>query len=458
MQLLIRLGLDLPPASAATIQASLALPTEEQSERNWHVSVSRHTDGKVYATNDVQFAGFSLLWEISFQAVPALTAPRAQTTLLFAFDQERRLLAKNSVRYELTAPLSFRFPNFCLSAAEQQKLSGSLFEQCIGSSNVATMVSNDPSRIKGRQDTLRVELVVILPEEAPLMNHWTIAFFLDTSSVNLGYGETAGFSITSMPVSLKGSNQLSTSATGYFTMRPLRVVEVGSSIHFVPPAGQRYEVSCYQLEKVNLPAMPECSTEEGSSSLVLTLAASDKQGGGQLESGMNYTMGIGITNAGRTIPDAMNRWAVVIYDIAGNIRDANYEVPGQQLRSLRMSVANRVVMEVLPDGEYRATIAITLTHDITAGLVQEFRVTPPSSFSIHADLWKVSAALPVAPAPSIEDGVFVVPLSGLLPHGSHSIQATGTVDVDARSDTTWLFQARRGDEVMYQHVLADSIS
>jgi len=458
-QLAIRLGKAVPVASTAAVLATLSLPIEEQSARNWRVSVRRGVDNKVYATNDMQYAGFSLLWEISFQAVPALTAPKAQTSLLMAFDQERRLLAQKSVRYVLTSPKSFRFPASCLSAAERQKSPAGLFGQCVGSSNVATMVSTDPSRIKGRKDTLRVELTVVLPEETPLMNTWTLAFFLDASSVNLGFGESAGFSIAAMPVSFKGSNQLSLSAPAFLTIRPWRAVKVGSSIHITPPSGQRYEVSCYLLQKVNLPMLPQCSIAARTGALVLSLIANGKQGGGQLDAGRSYTMGIGVTNAGRTIPDAMNRWTVVIYDSEGNVQDANYQVPGERLRSIRMSVENNMVWERLTGTTYRASVPITLSHNLAAGLISELRVTPPVSFTISTDLWKVSAALPVASEPRLDGGVLVVPLSTVtLPRGSHTIQVTGSLDTSGNPDSTWLFQARRGEEVIYQHVLSGFMS
>jgi hypothetical protein len=434
----------------------LSLPLEEQKERNWRISALRSTGSKVYATNDMQYSGFSLLWEISFAMFPSLTAPKAQTSLTMAFDQERRLSALKSVRYELTAPLLFRFPASCLSVAERQKKPAGLFAQCVGSSNVATMVATDPSRIKGRRDTLRVELIVLLPAVTPLTNSWTLAFYLDASSVNLGYGEAAGFSVKDMSVSFKGSNQLSLAAPAYFTIRPWRTVKAGSSIHISPPVGQRYEVSCYLIQQVNLPMLPKCSISQSTGALVLSLVADEKFGGGQLAAGRNYTMGIGITNAGRTIPHTMNLWGVVIYDKTGNIQDANYKVQGEQLRSIRMSVKNAIVSEKLESGKFRATVAIALSHDLAAGLVSELRLIPPSSFSITTDLWKVSAALPMPTTspPRLKDGNLVVPLSPVtLPRGSHSIQVTGSLDASGSPDSTWTFQARRGDEVMYQHVL-----
>merc|ERR1711865_243375 len=153
------------------------------------------------------------------------------------------------------------------------------------------MVATDPTRIKGRKDTLRVELVVVLPGVTPLMNTWTLAFFLDSSSVNLGYGEAPGFSIKPMPVSFKGSNQLSLSAPAYFTIRPWRTVKVGSSMHIVPPTGMRYEVSCYLLQKVNLPRLPKCTIDSASGALVLTFSGSAKQSGDKSMAGGNYTVG-----------------------------------------------------------------------------------------------------------------------------------------------------------------------
>lgn len=284
------------------------------------------------------------------------------------------------------------------------------------------------------------------------MNTWNLAYFLDVSSVNLGYGEGASFSIAAMPTTFKGSNQLSLSAPAYFTIRPLRPVEVGSTIHISPPLGQRYEVSCYLLQKVNLPALPTCTTALDGA-VVLSLEANAKQGGGRLNANMNYTMGIGVTNAGRTIPDAMNWWTVIIRNSAGNVQDANYQVPGERLRSIRIRAQNNMVSEKLASGDYRATAMITLSHDLAAGLVTVLHLIPPASFSVSSGLWKVSAALPADSSPRLENGTLIVPLAtATLPRGTHSIQVTGTVSAST-TDSTWTLQALRGDEVIYQHVL-----
>jgi len=454
--LTFRLGRQLPAASTAKIAAKLSLPSVEQETRNWRLEARQSTGtSKAYATNDLQYGGFNLVWEITFTVIPALTAPKSQSTLTLAFDQERRLQATTQVTYELIAPNSYRFPTSCLSAAEAQR-SSKLFGQCVGSANAAELLSTDPESIKGRQDTLRVELIVNMPEETPLLNAWILTYLLDAEVRVQGSGSAAGFNIVPMVVSMKGNNQLGMNAPAYFTLRPLRVAKVGSSIHIMPPANQQYSISCYPVVQVNFPTIPGCGISPTTGALVLTLQPSAKPGGGQLDANRDYTVGVGVTNNGRSIPDAMNRWTLVLYDTAGDIKDSNYEVQGVQLRSFRMSVENAVLQSVLPDGSYQVVIQLKMTHALAGGMVSQMLVIPPSNFAITNNQWKVSYALPTSSAPQLlSTGSLQIPLSdATLPAGSHSIEVSGTVSGAGDIDTTWTFMALKGNEVVYQHVLS----
>lgn len=328
-------------------------------------------------------------------------------------------------------------------------MSTRLFKDCIGSGNVASLTSREP-KIKGRRDTLRVELKVNLPLVTPLINTWTLDFYLDSSSVNTGYGLAAGFDIVPLPASYKGSNQLNKVAPGYFTIRPQRTAEVGSVVSFLHPTDQRYEVSCWALQNVNFPRLPNCEIQPETGDLQLTLPS-----GGALSPGKNYTIGIGVTNAGRTIPPSMNRWSVIIRDAAGNIQDANYEVAGMQLRSLRISVPDSVVYDPQSAGGFRVVISMTLSHDLDAGLLSELRIQPPPSFNITTQ--KVAAALPLVSSPEVtETGALLVLLaSGVLPSGTYSFQVTGSfLEPAAGTDTTWLFKVGPESDAQFQQVLS----
>jgi len=448
-QLLVKLSRELPAASSVMLSAEMDLPSEQQAERNWQLRARSGTSSKkVYATNDLQFPGFSLWREVPFEVVPSLTAPGASINLVLAFDQVAGVVAKESIRFDLIAPATFTFPSACLSSAELQ-LPTRLFKDCIGAGNVASLTSREP-RIKGQRDTLRVELKVNLPMVTPLINTWTLDFYLDASTVNTGYGLAPGFDIIPMPASYKGSNQLNKVALGYFTVRPQRAAEVGSVVSFLHPVGQRYDVSCWALRNVNFPRLPSCKVKPEDGALELTLPS-----GGALSPGENYTIGIGVTNAGRTIPASMNRWSVIVRDTAGSIQDANYEVAGMQLRSLRISVPDSVIYESQTSGGFRVVIPMTLSHDLDAGLLSELRIVPPPSFNITTQ--KVSAALPLVSSPNVtKTGTLLVLLaSGALTSGTYSFQLTGSfLQPAAGTDTTWLFKVGPESDLQFQQVLA----
>jgi len=455
-RLLLRLATRLVPDATATVLVELSLPQAEQAERNWIFEAQRVADGSLYATNDQQFAGFSLEWRVSFTVQPLLHAPQARSTLILAFDQERTLSGLDypnptSVRYDLTAPEHFNFPSKCFSSAEQVKVDSSqgLFAQCSGVSRTANLISTTPRRIRGTQATLKVELIVDLPPETPYLNQWTLVFFLASSSVHSGYGQTEGFNIVPMPISFHGNNQLGSTAMYYFTFRPYSAVLSGWEVRFVAPASQGYEVTCWGLRKGTLPMFPVCRKVLVEEAVALTIPE-----GGALIAGTNYTVGIKVTNAARFVPGPMNLWSVVIRDSPGNIQDANYEVKGLELRSLHLSVPDRVIYEQGQDGVGVVTIVITVSRDLASGTLSRFLISPPQGFTITGN--KTSPSLPLASQLEGDGGALSVPLSDSKPltRGSYVVQMIGDAALGGAAGVVWLFQAFQGSEAKYQQALA----
>jgi len=479
--LVLELGAELPTTTTAAIVAPLALPSEEQVERNWLFRAQRGSDRVFYATNDWQYSGFALLFKVTFSVTPSLQAPRAQSVMTLAFEQRMRLRAERSVRYELSGPTSFRFPPNCFASTELLKTK-QLFFRCIGASSTASLVSTTPSDIKGLSDVLQTDLVVNMPAETPLLNLWILHYYLDESSIYSGQGESIGFNIVPMNVSLKGNNQLSATAPAYFTIQPQHDVSAGFSIRITAPISQRYGMSCWSVRQGTLPKMPQC-TEPGSYTAVeLKLAE-----GGELVAGRTYTIGVGVTNSARTIPQPMNRWSVVIYDDFGNVQDASYTVDGMELTSLRLMVPDEIVLEEASNGVLAYRIPIVLRRTLPLVLVSVLRVTPPADFRItgleaSAGLLLVLPALAsdrepkavVAGAGGGESateargsvhllpGVAAeLPLAGSAQRGNHALRVTGVPAMAPAqgSDGTWLFQAVGGDgKVHFQHVLASPVA
>jgi hypothetical protein len=299
---------------------------------------------------------------------------------------------------------------------------------------------------------LRTDIKVKLPLETPLANIWYVSFFLDSVSIAGGSGQLSGFSIVPMAVTLKGNNLLSVTSPAYFSLVPSRSVAVGASVHIIPPSDQGYIVACYPIILVNFPALPQCGVSPVSGALVLTLSASAKSGGGRLNEGEKYIVGVGVTNAARIVPAVMNFWTVIIYDSAGNIQDSSYQVAGANLRGLRITSQNQVLRDSSANGELRVVIPVTLTHGLASGAVSEFRVVPPQRFQITGNSWKSS--LPISEPISLSGKNLTVALAdSAIPIGAHHIELSGKLAESGDPDTTWMLQGLKGQEIVYQHVL-----
>merc|ERR1719265_635771 len=275
---------------------------------------------------------------------PAQMTPGAHTRVVLIFDQTETLKSAGGVvKFELTAPATYFFSASCLSAQEVSN-PDRIFQNCVGAANVATLISIDPSLVKGTG--LRTELTAKLPLQTPVPNTWSLTVFIDDSAEKFGHAETIGFDIIPMSVSFKGNNKLGKEATGYFTFKPNRDVLAGWKIHITPPINQGYGVSCWGLRQISLPKLPKCMTVRTSDTLALEIPE-----GAVLKGGFEYTLGIGVTNADRAIVDRVNLWSVVIYDTAGNTQDSNHGVVGLSLGFMHIDVADRVMLQGATRGE-----------------------------------------------------------------------------------------------------------
>lgn len=302
--------------------------------------------------------------------------------------------------------------------------------------------------------TLLTELVVDLPPKTPspaFLNVWTLAYFLDdlSSSSAAGEGSVTGFNIVPMSASLQCNNQMSAVARGYFTLQPRTGVSAGWQILVTPPPLQGYAISCWGLEKVTMPRIPECTSVAEDETLTLTIPD-----GGELVAGRSYTVGISLTNAWKTVVDRMNKWSVVVRDGDGTdaiVWDANYEVQGVQLTSMHaLSVPESVTVMGLGNDLHMVTIVLTASRDVAAGVLTSFRIDPPAGFTASGG--KVMPSLPGSiTTPS---GSLVVNLGTgqALPQASYRIEVSGSGD-PAANDGLWLFQALGGGEVQYQQIL-----
>merc|ERR1719160_588394 len=375
----IKFGKTVPAETDASFAVRFILPSTDVEASQWRFRVLKQDTRETYITNDMKFEGFPLLRHIPFSIEPAQITPGANTRLVLFFDQTETLKSDGGVvKLELVAPPSYLFSAVCLSESELSNPTR-IFQNCVGAANVATLVSIDPTLVKGTR--LRSELMVKLPLQTPMANRWSLTIFLDDSASSFGQSETMGFEIIPMDVSFKGNNKLGKESSGYFTFKPNRRVQAGWQIHITPPVNQGYGVSCWGLRKISLPKLPKCMTVRTSDTLALEIPE-----GGELQGGFEYTVGVGVTNADRLIVDRVNLWSVVIYDQDGATQDSNHEVMGLKLGSMHIDVAERVMLQdrgrVEPGSEVQIRVSITVSKDIAAGAVTEFQLFPPKNFEI----------------------------------------------------------------------------
>jgi len=444
----LRISREIPSGTDVSVHMSVNLPQEEitTGSRYWLLQVQHQQHGAVYATNDMQFSGFSLVWRIEFNVVPSLVAPSARTSLRLAFNQERRLRALATARYELTAPKSFNFAPSCFSAAEVLK-ANKLFVQCVGTSRTASLLSRDPRRIQGVNNSLETELLVDLPLSTPIDNRWKLIFSLDDNAGHSGHGEQTGFEIVSMKVDFLANNQMGASFVGYFTFRPLQDILQGWEVRFVPPPRQGYELSCWGLQQVSFPLKPQCTKLLENSALSLTIPA-----GMRLLEGQNHTVGLRIRNAGRIVPARMNLWNMVVRDVGGHLRDANFEIPGKQLKSSFLTVPETISFQQLGAGALLYTILIIAGRVLPPGVLTWLQVTAPQTLNLTR--FSVSGLL-LAGQGQIRGNVLSVPLSSsvAIQKGRHLLNIFSRSSSVQSSGNIWLFQALSDTRVEYQQPL-----
>jgi len=338
----------------------LSVDINAQVARNWLFEMFDF-DGEVnLATNDYKFTGFQLLYpvegersgssdadEISLQA--GVRAPGATTSLKLIFSQVNAITA-TAARFRLVAPSGFTFPSSCLAIPQSLQCNNgeeipeavtnanpaSFFADCVGSANRANLETRVPGQIV--RNCIPVDIQVNMATETPTDNTWQLQLLLDNSEVVMGSGSISGFEIQPMSSFLRSSNQQNEFAVGFFTFTPQSQVEATWVIRVYAPPQAGYRVTCFGVEQVNLPAMPECTEVLGFDNELVELRV-----GEILTAGTAYTVGVPITNAEKTIPARVNLWRIDIVDITGAISDSTRDIEGAELLSAPLRVPDRLV-------------------------------------------------------------------------------------------------------------------
>lgn len=469
-RLALPLGADLANAADAMVELVVSMPLFEQEGRRWLFQARRALDAGIYATNDLQFLGFTVYWEVQFNISAAVPAPGARSTLLLSLNQTRTLGADRRVRFELTAPEGFRFAApTCFSEAEMAKAADvRKFDVCTASSRTASLTAMDPNmRIIGLDQ--EVELLVELPHTTPAINLWRLEYFIDSQPTRKGQGVVAGFEVVPMEVSFAGNSQLGVAGPGFFTVVPRANMPGGWFFKVAAPAQRGYRVTCQDFRQGSLPKAPLCekvqSIQEEAVSIILPMDS-------WLSQGLEYTFAVGVENGGLVVPDNMNLWSVSVHDHLGNIQGGNRAVPGMRLNSLRLAVPNTVAGQpfdsVMASGLMLMSIVVEATRDLAPGTIAAFLVTPPVGFAL-ATSGHEAIGLPLA-ASSAGGGLQLEQVPGdfasdftrlrvtlqsgmAISQGRHIVKVGGSFS-GRDSGRPWIFQALDGGEqVVYQQAL-----
>ena len=221
-----------------------------------------------------------------------------------------------------------------------------------------------------------MQLTATLPLSTPAINLWSMPYYFNNSYVPFGDGEATGFDIYLMPVSVKGSNQLSGERRIFFTFRPLQTLQTGWRILLRSPSDVGYTLACEGVWFGGLSSIPQCYEQLGTTEQVLTL---DIASGQELQGGQQHTFAVWLTNPEKSPTANLNKWSLSVLDDASVIQDANHEIAGLELSEAPVSVPEAVTLSATDAPlVYVVSITATFSLNVAAGIMTSIMVTPPT--------------------------------------------------------------------------------
>jgi len=318
------------------------------------------------ASNDYLYDGFLLVGEIPFFVVPQMKTPGAQNRMTLTIDRlEYPIVAEREVRVEGQAPYGFVFAASCLGSLSLE------FSKCTGQRNKFTLIS--------ATNTVRAGIHQIVLKgnnapDTPNFNVWKLKAFIDAEQQFVTFSEYDGFPIESMPVSLKGNNQLAMNGAIFFTFTAAKTAERKATLIVEAPrrGNANYKLNCEHVYQIGLPKMPSCLVQPGKQ-YELTLQISNATIVSQVE----YTFGIGVLNPGEPPALEDNLWALTLKDREGAVIDSNRNIKGLSLKSFPAQTYGFGWSEVQEGSISRMRMDVLITQFVPPRTVGEVQIISP---------------------------------------------------------------------------------
>jgi len=461
----------VPEGELFIFNVKVNLPDIPQMDRHWFIKSFKllpvlDEDGKIVdnskapypwlnrdlketSTNDGAFRGFFLIGQIPFALEPERQTPGARIILTLKFGLESQVIAQNrdGITLVLNAPSGFRFEVACRKGLSSQ------FRQCIGLNNQARLIAST-KRLIG--SNIEVGIAAFNPTETPEFNNWSLELYNDVPVSSKRFSnrsEREGYEITTMPVVYRGNNQLAEAATGFFTFQPVRPLVRRGYLEVTAPKGLGYQLNCEGVKSISLPQTPICTSEEGDRPLRLELTNAT------LNSGKQYTFGVGVTNPGAPPAKELNKFGLMLLDIDMIAVDGNMDVDGLELKSIPLRVTRMGWSSAEPQGLARVVISIIALHPIRPETISEIKIEAPAGVMLSAasevkigpDKLPLKEGIPI-----VTEGnylrLMIRPDKGI-DNGGYNIEMQISNPTVLPADNTWKVFALKRNQKIWTHLI-----
>jgi hypothetical protein len=440
-------------------------PSAFQQHRSWYLDVykppadrsSWFTVGSRMATNDGIFGGFNLVGILPFILYPENLTPGSLIRISIEFRIPLDVVGVNTVSVTVTAPIGFSFSASCFTTAIgdfANQISRNYFISCVGSSNVAVLVSNSNKLLSGPS---YITLLVQNPQSVPEVNVWTMSVSTDVNpSEYTNYQEKLGFGIQSMTAGFIGGNRLGAKTAGFFTITLTRdIISTYVQVVISPHAGSGYTLLCEPGLAVGMPAVPVCDGDQvPGSPVTMTVLAKNV--------GKSMTLGLAMDNPALPVPDTNNYFSIVIRDPLGSSIDANMKIPGMTLKATQISGASLRYDSTRTNSLAMVQVHLTLDNPLQSGSLTEYVkivITAPVNFVMSsAASVKISSGFVLAQVLpiTVAGNTLTVLLdpANPTPPGSYAIESPLMHPSKVPDYNVWLVEVFSGRNLLYLSPLA----
>jgi len=250
--------------------------------------------------------------------------------------------------------------------------------------------------------------------------------------------------------------------TGFFDFTPLkRSTSEVLYVVIVPPAGQGYRLLCTGIQKLGFQGTPLCVSGSVNSQLRLRFD------NGTLQSGIRYTLGIGILNPGGKPLQSSNMWGLLLQNHNQKTFDGNLQVQGLDLKSIPIRAGMMGWLVSTPEVMNTVSMQMRVLHTIPAAMLTKIVLGAPYGVRFMEDPGAVKVSprkLPLYEAnpsevanpsdvPNAAGPLLMLNLDVTqdIAEGMYNIRFECSNPGETRWDNTWSLIVMKDIEVEYSH-------